>query len=205
LEARWDAQSQLRESHHRINNHLQILASLIGLQARAALEPATREALMQVRRRILAIARLHAELQTTEDEEVVDISRFFMRLGEDFRLTFGADETDGVRLVFEVEPARLPTEQVVTIALMVNELVNNAVKHATLARGGGGEVRVSLRRELGGWRLTVADDGPGLAADAFEQAEGHGLGLVRLLAQKLKGSVQVDTSDAGASISAFFV
>ena len=203
---RWNADAQLRETHHRINNHLQVLASLIGLQARDEADGHTREALMLARRRILAVARHHGELQAGQGEESIDVARFFAGLGEDFRLTFGAEAETGLRLEFEVERAEMPTEQAVTIALIVNELVNNAVKHATL-QGGGGTVRVSLHREFEGWRLRVADDGPGgLDSDAFEQPSGsHGLGLVQLLAQKLKGSVEVESSDRGAAISAFFL
>ena len=105
-----NTEALLAEAYHRISNHLQLLASLIGLQARETADPEAREALLGVRRRVVAVARLHAELQHAQDHHQMEISSFLGRMAEDLRISFLADIVAGPRLVFEVEPAQLTSE-----------------------------------------------------------------------------------------------
>jgi two-component sensor histidine kinase len=193
----------LRETHHRINNHLQILASLLGLEARTNASAEAAEALMGARRRILAIARLNGELQNAKVAGEVDLRAFLTRFGEDMRDCFSSRELLELPLKLDVEPAQLPAEQAVTVALIINELVTNAVKHAVLPHGGG--VLVRLRRLPDRcWRLTVSDEGPGLPPDAFDKPEEHGLDLIRILVRQLRGELTVDRPAHGAAISVRF-
>lgn len=185
-----DADALVRETHHRVSNHLQILASLIGLQAREHPLAAVREALLDVRRRVLAIARLNTGLQQAEDGEMLEVSRLMAGLESDLRLCFETDEGPSIALDFDIEPGEAPVDTALTLMLIVNELITNAVKHAALPHGG--RIRVTLQREpLGDWRLTVSDDGPGPPPDAFARGD-HGLGLVQHLVRKLRGTISVD-------------
>lgn len=189
------AQVRLRESHHRIKNNLQIVASLLAIQARASAEPAVREPLMDAYRRVLAVARLHERLQEAADDAVTDAGAFLRGLCPDLELA-------GLSIAVEADDAPLPSETVVTLALVVNELATNAAKHAY--GEAGGEIRVCLRREPPGWRLTVVDDGRGMAADALQAQDRQGLGLVQALVRQLRGSITVDQTLAGASVTVRF-
>jgi two-component sensor histidine kinase len=185
-----DADALVRETHHRVSNHLQILASLIGLQAREHPLSAVREALLDVRRRVLAIARLNTGLQQAQDSEMLEMSRLMAGLESDLRLCFETDGGPSLSLHFDVEPGEAPVDTALTLMLIVNELITNAVKHTALPHGG--RILVTLKRdEHGDWRLTVSDDGPGPPPDAFTQGD-HGLGLVQNLVRKLKGTIEVD-------------
>jgi two-component sensor histidine kinase len=197
------AEILLREAYHRIRNHLQLLVSLIGMRAREHEDPLVREELMQVRRRILAVARLHGELQQLPDEQGLEISQFLERIREDLRLSFMSDQHDGPRLTFEIDHAEMESETAVTLALIITELVTNAMKYAI--RPDDGEIKVRLKRLSDGtWRLLVTDDGPGMPPGVFGTGRQHGLDLARLLARKLRGGLTVEPSARGAAISLHF-
>lgn len=195
-----DADVLVHEAYHRISNHLHLLVSLIGMRAREHPDPAVREELMQVRRRILAIARLHGELQQTHDDQALDIGPYLERLGEDLRLSFVSETKAGLRIEFVVQPGKMDSEKAITLALIINELVTNAMKYA-------GQGRISVRLDHlsdGRWRLLVADDGPGLPPSGPASEPGHGLDLIRLLARKLRGDLTVEPAPHGACISVCF-
>lgn len=198
---RWDLgpQDRVHEAHHRINNHLQLLASSLGVEARLHADTTVGEALLSARRRILGVARLHEQLQSAEDDAGVEMSAFLARLCGDLSLSFGLEPG---RLRVDCEAMVAPCGLAVTLSMIVSELVTNAVKHA------GGEagviIVVKLRRGGGLWRLTVADDGPGLGGRSPAAGPGVGLGLIQLLVTKLKGSMSFDETPRGASISVAF-
>lgn len=194
----WDVDARLRETNHRVANHLQILASLIGLEARVQDEP-VRERLLDVRRRILAVARVHNQLQDADIEQRVDLPRYVSRLGEDLKLTFGG----GPLLHMHADPGDVSGDTAVTLGLIINELVTNAMKHAAMPVGGVVDVRL-VKAPEGAWRLTVADEGPGLPAGAMDSPDQHGLALVQLLAARLRGRLTVDPAPTGTSISVTF-
>jgi two-component sensor histidine kinase len=204
---RWEphAEVMVREANHRISNHLQLLVSLIGLQAREHRDAAVREELLQVRRRVLAVARLHAELQRAQEDQTLDIARFLGRIGEDLQTTFTADGQRGAKILFDVDPGQMSSDTAISLALIINELVTNAMKYAVKAAGG--EIRVQLKHLIDGtWRLIVSDEGPGLPPHALHSSPSasHGLDMVQLLARKLGGAMRAEPAPRGASISVTF-
>lgn len=193
----------MREAYHRISNHLQLLASAIGLLARENTEPGVREALLQVQSRVFAVARLHAELQRPQGDETVEISRFLNQVHDDLLSTQLAHRQHDVQLVFDIEPVGLPAETAVSLAVIVVELVTNAMKYGI--PDSGGEIRVRLEpladRE---WRLSVSDDGPGMPSDLSLESRNHGLDFVRRMARKFHGRMDIEPSPRGAAVSVYF-
>jgi two-component sensor histidine kinase len=199
------AEVLVRETHHRVSNHLQILASLIGLQAHAHgfTDKPVRDALLGVRQRILAVGRLHRQLHAVTGDGSVEISGYLNRLGEDLRLCYSLEAGCPLDLELCIEAGQVTADVAMTIGLIVNELVTNAVKHAVLTVGGG--ILVSLdRRPDGMWRLTVRDAGPGLPDLIAHSAQKGGVGLVRTLARKLRGSISVERGPAGSAVSVIY-
>ena len=190
---------RLRESHHRIKNHLQLVAGLLAIQARDAGDPRVSEPLRDAQRRVLAIARLQEQFQAVGDSAEVEIARFLTRLCVDLDSSLGG----AVKFRPRIETARLSTDRAVAVALVMTELATNAAKHAYA--GGQGEVRIDLERWAGGWRLTVADDGPGFPGEDPAAMEGVGLQILRMLVRKLKGSLSANRVDHGASLSLYFI
>ena len=197
------AEVLLREAYHRISNHLQLLASAIGLLARENTEPGVREALLQVQSRVFAVARLHAELQRPRGDETVDISRFLNQVHDDLLSTQLAHRAHDVQLLFDIQPVDLPAETAVSLAVIVVELVTNAMKYGIPESGG--EIRVRLEQLVENeWRLSGSDDGPGMPSDLSLASRNHGLDFVRRMARKFHGRMDIEPSPRGAAICVYF-
>jgi two-component sensor histidine kinase len=182
----------LREIHHRVKNNLQVLHSLLSLQARLCPEPAAAKALDDSQGRVKAMALVHQLLQHSEDLERVDLAVYLRRLAE-AKLQAWLPSSQGVSLALELEPAPAPVDRAMHCGLAVNELIANALEHA-FGQGGSGSLRVSLEREEpGAARVEVADDGPGLPEGLEPGATGTlGLQLVQGLAEaQLQGRLLV--------------
>jgi two-component sensor histidine kinase len=193
----------LREAYHRISNHLQLLASAIGLLARENNDPSVREALLQVQSRVFAVARLHAELQRPIGDESVDIAKFLHQVHDDLISTQLAGREHEVRLDFDIQPAAMPAETAVSLAVIVVELVTNAMKYGIPP--GGGEIRVRLeQRPDREWRLSVGDDGPGMPGGQLPGDRDHGLDFVRRMAKRFHGRMEIEPSRKGATVSVCF-
>ena len=198
------AEVLLQEAYHRISNHLQLLASAIGLLARENTEPGVRDALLQVQSRVFAVARLHAELQRPRGDETVEISRFLKQVHDDLLSTQLAHRQHDVRLLFDIQAAELPAETAVSLAVIIVELVTNAMKYGIPEDGGEIRVRLEQIEEDGDWRLMVSDDGPGMPPDLSLASRNHGLDFVRRMARKFHGRMDIEPTAQGAAVSVYF-
>lgn len=180
----------LRELHHRVKNNLQIVISLLNMQARRAHEERTREALAAYRARIVSIALVHEQLYQSRDYARVPFSDYVERLSREVVVASG-DQAARIDLAFELESLMLPIESAVPCGLILNELVTNAFRHA-FPGGRQGTVRVVLRRDDDTVRLAVADDGVGIP-DGVDFGAGESLGghLVSDLCLQLGASLDV--------------
>jgi two-component sensor histidine kinase len=190
----------LREVNHRVSNSLQLIASLLGMQAKRNGDPACRRALAEAHDRVQAVSQLHRQLYAEGDVRFVAMERYLGSLVGELGRSVGGDALPSVEC--RVEPVRLETDRAVTVGLVVTELVINALKHAYPA--GGGPVRVRLRRrdeEL--LELAVEDEGVGYAADAGSRT-GLGEVIVATMAAKLGGEPARDPAHAGTRITIAF-
>jgi two-component sensor histidine kinase len=178
----------LKEIHHRVKNNLQVISSLLSLQARKLADPALREPLLESQGRVQSIALFHETLYRGHDLSGVQASAYLRELVD---AIFRASSPDG-RLRREVvcDDVHLGVDTAVPCGLILNELLSNAIKHA-YPGGAAGTIRVELRR-VGEdrLRLVVEDDGVGLPADLEQRSQRSlGLQLVQMLAQQLGGAV----------------
>jgi len=185
----------LKEIHHRVKNNMQIVSSLLSLQARDVQDPAVLELLAQSRARILSMALVHEDLYQTGNLAQVDFRHYLERLAQ--RIRSGIAGASGVSIELELGELSLSIDQAIPLGLLCNELLTNALKHAFKNREGG-TVRVLLVCEPGQATVTVRDDGQGLPEN-FRPREGGSLGLelVWSLAEQLHGEVEAK-NDGGA-------
>ncbi len=172
----------LRELNHRIKNSLQLVVSLLRLQAGTLGAGDTRVAFDAACQRVSAIAEIHARLYMTEEVGLLDFGDYVRTLAPQLASLSGRPE---VVVLVEEAAGRLDVDRAVPIGLILNELLSNALRHAYPA-GTRGTVRVGFRADEGAAWLWVADDGPGPA-----QPLRHGLGLrlSKALAEQVRGTL----------------
>ena len=184
----------IREIHHRVKNNLQTVASLLRLQARRLGSREVREALEESERRIRAIALVHESL-SAERGDVVDFDAVAAELVAMVRDGLTGPE---VAVSLSGSAGEVSSDVATPLAVVVTELVQNAVDHAF--GGEQGRIEVRLERANGGLVVEVADDGRGLPEGFALDRSGLGLQIVRALVEsELDGTLALD---AGAGTTA---
>lgn len=189
----------LREVNHRVKNSLQLVSSLLGLQARADMPEAIRRHLVEARDRVGMVARVHERLYQTGRFRSVDLGQFVTELCTEIARSAGLGGPTA-KVVVDTEPLEVPTDRAIPLALVLNELLTNALKYAYPGETKG-VIRVALvTAEPGHLRLTVEDEGIGLPAD-FDRLLRASLGmrLVAALVQQLRGKLSIPPRRAGAA------
>ncbi|OHC76234.1 MAG: hypothetical protein A3G18_06405 [Rhodospirillales bacterium RIFCSPLOWO2_12_FULL_58_28] len=185
----------LQEIHHRVKNNLQVVSSMLSLQANAEKNSRVAEALRESERRVRVMARIHETLYGSYDMAHIGSGGYLCSIIMDMREShIGASGN----IVFreDVDDIVLDIDQAVPIGQIVSELISNALKHA-FPDDRGGVIGVSMKLRDGGMiELAVADDGAGLPKDFdLSRCGTLGLQLVTALAGKLGGKVEVDRSN----------
>lgn len=193
----------LKEVHHRVKNNLQVITSLLSLEATRSHDFAITAVLKEMKGRIRSMALLHDTLYRTGIFAGVDLSRYLKQLAsEAFRAT--ASSTSAVSLELELASVHVEMDQALPCGLLVNELLSNCLKHG-FPNGGKGVIRVELKRVEALVHLSVSDTGIGLASDFnLQQQTSLGLHLVADLAQQLGGELQINTGLGVTSAGAIF-
>jgi two-component system, sensor histidine kinase PdtaS len=181
----------LGEIHHRVNNNLQIVYSLLHLQSARISDRAALDLLCDSQNRVRSMALIHQTHYGSKDFAKVDFGLFIETLLPALIGSYAID-SERIQVHVDVEPVRLPIDAAVPCGLVLNELITNALKHAFQDRDHG-EIRIALIREPGNEALlTVSDNGIGLP-DHIDTARADTLGLqlVGLLADQIDGAISI--------------
>jgi two-component sensor histidine kinase/PAS domain-containing protein len=190
--------AMIQEIHHRVKNNLQTIASLLRLQSRRAETGAVRRALQEGINRILSVAVIH-EFLAHQDARVINIRDVSLRIINQTREGV-LDRERGIHLDLRGPNIYLPTQPATVCALVINELLQNALEHG-YERQEGGTVTVNLRDDGEQITISVDDDGVGLPQE-FDLARTSSLGLQivsRLAEGDLKGNFELRSRDKGVS------
>jgi PAS domain S-box-containing protein len=181
----------LREVHHRVKNNLQVISSLLSLQAGFIEDPREQARFADCQHRIHSMALIYQSLSQSESMAQIDFGAYLRALAYDLCRAYAID-TGRIRLATSVENIALTIDTAVPCALLAHELVSNCLKHAFPDRQAG-DVRIAFRRERDGkLQLQVGDNGLGLPDTvAPHNAESFGLQLVDILCEQLHASIEV--------------
>ncbi len=183
----------LREVHHRVKNNLQIVASLLSLQAGRTPNPEALDVLRDTHNRVRSMALLHEVLYRSGNLARINFALYARDLCAQLLPAYGAAASQ-VKVDIRVEDIGLPLEQSVPCGLIINELVSNALKHGFPGGRGGSILLELVRTGEGMLTLTVSDEGVGLPDDLDRASPGSlGLRLVSRLVAQLKGSLAVES------------
>ena len=186
----------LREVNHRVGNSLQIIASLLHLQASSATQEDVKAALTNAMGRVAAVAQVHRRLYTSHDLKSVLLNQYLEALLEDLRRS--AEGNRMSRLTLAADPIEIDPDRAVAIGIIVNELVMNAVKYAYPE--GAGPIHVELKPQGDELVLSITDDGVGLNVKADPPSTGMGQRIVTAMATKLDAGVERDPNHTGTRV-----
>lgn len=191
----------LREIHHRVKNNLQVICSLLQLQAADAGAGVVAQRLADSEQRVRTMALIHEQLYRSDDLARVDFRAYVERLARNV-LTSSGGAGAAIRLQVEVDVVPLDLDVSILCGLILNELLANSVRHAFPDRQGG-EIQVRFQQADGRATLSVADNGVGLRRDRTDGPQSLGLRLVQAFARQLGGETRVDHS-AGTRVTVAF-
>lgn len=188
-----EKETLLTEVHHRVKNNLQIVSSLLHMQARHFRDERDRRLVRDSQNRIRSMALVHEMLYASAGLARIDVAAYVRKLACSLRASY-QDVTSDIELAIQVDGIALDLDTAVHLGLILNELISNALKHA-FPDGRPGRIQVDLERDDERIHLEVRDDGVGLP-DSFELESAPTLGvqLVKAVSTQLGASVRFETS-----------
>ncbi|AKB31886.1 Sensory transduction histidine kinase [Methanosarcina siciliae HI350] len=189
---------RIKEIHHRIKNNLQIISSLLDLQAEKFEDENVIEAFREGQNRVISMSLIHEELYKGEGTDTLDFSAYLKKLAENLFQTYNLSSKN-INLSMDLEKDTfLDMDTAVPLGIIVNELVSNSLKHA-FTEIQDGEIRIQLFRErenremhMSLFSLIIYDNGKGLPEDLdLESAGSLGLQLVGILVDQLDGELEL--------------
>jgi len=174
----------LDEADHRLKNNLQMISAMLMLQSMSNSDVRIKVALGEMLERVDAMALVHMRLYQSDKVEDLDIAGFTREIAGNLVAAAGRDN---IRLSIETESARISADQASSIALVINEVITDALKHAFSA-GRSGHLHVSVKPLSGDCEILIRDDGPGMPQGV--QKSSFGKTLIETLIQQLQARIE---------------
>ncbi len=204
---------RIKEIHHRIKNNLQVISSLLSLEAERSTDKKMLEAFRESQNRIASMALIHEELYKGKKIDRLDFADYLKRLTADLFRSYRLGN-EKISLKLDLEQVYLEMDKAIPLGIIVNELVSNALKYAFSAEKGG-EIRISLSKAKNHENehknsgnsgiepecvneenllliLTVADNGRGFPEGIdFRNTDSLGLQIVNVLVEQIEGCIEI--------------
>jgi two-component sensor histidine kinase len=178
----------LKEIHHRVKNNLEMVKSLIALQASQIEDSTTKDAMIASQNRVQSMGIIHQKLYQGENLGSIEMKDYFINLSEGILDTFNAE--DRVKIECAMDNLELDVDTAVPIGLIVNELLTNALKYA-FPQDTPGVINIRLEKDREhNLKLEVRDNGIGKTAGVAPQGTGFGSQLIELLTRQLNGKMR---------------
>ncbi len=184
----------IREVHHRVKSNLQVIISMIRVQAAHMKNAVLSETFREIENRIRAVALVHEKLYHEKDLSNINFGDYIKSVVRELAFAYGAGPRH-IEIITEAESCYLAIDKAIPCGLIINELITNSLKHA-FPDNRKGEIRIILRRKADGNELTVKDNGIGMSGD-FELREAKTLGLqiVDTLVRQINGSFELKSGE----------
>ncbi len=196
-------ESLLREIHHRVKNNLQVISSLLNMQARGVDDDEVLDTIKEGQSRVKAMSLIHQKLYQTESVSEIDFQDYISELAEQLKELYLGGEV-GVNTDISAEEIRLDLDTAIPLGLILNELISNAYKYA-FEGVDSGKIAIKLKRLEGDQlKLEFSDNGRGLPVGLnLEKAKSLGLKLVNILTKQLHGTLSY-SGDQGTKFTIVF-
>lgn len=181
----------LKEIHHRVKNNLQIIISLFNLQSGFITDKEAYRALREGQERIKSIALIHDRFYQAEGTSRIDFDEYIKRLCDNILISSGVSR-DKISLAIKAEKIALDIDQAVPCGLIINEVINNSIRHA-FNGDKEGTLEIIFRPDGSQVLLQIGDNGIGMDESIdFENPETLGLQLIRVLAEQIDAEIKLD-------------
>ncbi|WP_292613345.1 sensor histidine kinase [Methanobacterium sp. BAmetb5] len=189
-----EKEALLREIHHRVNNNLQVISSLLSLQSDNVRDPRDHELFVESQNRVRTMAMIHEKLYQSDKFNSINFSDYLKTLIN--RLIYDySQELGHIDLELDIENVDLNIETSVPCGLIINELVSNSLKHA-FPHGRNGKIIVKFHKIKDKYVLMVGDNGIGpLEKSVLESSKKLGFNLVKSLIKQLDASLEILESE----------
>lgn len=180
----------LQETHHRVKNNLQIIASLLNLQRKYTKDEKLTTALIDGRNRVKSMALIHQLLYQKKDLEGINVRNYVENLMSSLFGSLKAN-TEKIHFINNVDPLNLHEDTLLAIGLIINEIITNSLKYAFLNREEG-EISITLIKQADQLFLSVSDNGNGMPEDFdINDKSSFGYSLITSLSKKLDASIDI--------------
>ncbi|MBF4475981.1 sensor histidine kinase [Methanobacterium formicicum] len=189
-----EKEALLREIHHRVNNNLQVISSLLSLQSDNVRDPRDHELFVESQNRVRSMAMIHEKLYQSDKFNSINFRDYLKTLIN--RLIYEYSQDLGhIDLELDIENVELNIETSVPCGLIINELVSNSLKHA-FPQGRNGKIIVKFHKMKDKYVLMVGDNGIGpLEKSVLESSKKLGFNLVKSLIKQLDASLEILESE----------
>jgi two-component sensor histidine kinase len=191
----------LQEMQHRVANNLQIIASVLRIKARTVRSEETRLHLQDAHKRVLSVAAIQRQLQTSDSGATIELAPYLSRLCETLTTSM-IDDCRPITLKVDVRGGTASSSQAVSIGIIVTELVINAIKHAFPGDRTDSIVVVAYDPAAPNWRLSVSDNGIRKPEGELNPtSSGLGTTIVEALAKQLDARTEIVANAHGRTVS----
>jgi PAS domain S-box-containing protein len=195
----------LQEIHHRVKNNLQVVASLLALQAHSLTDEVAKNALTESRSRVLAMATVHKALYESDSLSRVDFAAYLRQLVPSMLKSSSATY---IAINYDLEPVELSIEDAIPCGLIINELLSNTLKHAFVGVERVPLVKIQLKQQDQTVHVGVIDNGCGLPEhinnDTLTSLDSLGMSIIAALAGQVAGTLQLERLEPGSAITLQF-
>jgi two-component sensor histidine kinase len=193
----------LKEIHHRVKNNLQIISSLLNIQAENIEDVAAFDAIQESKNRVTSMSLIHQKLYMGENLASIEMRNYFETMGSAILEGFGS-KADHIDLEVEMPEIEMDVDAAIPVGLITNELISNSIKYAFPEKKGG-RIKISLEQlDNHEFKLIIADNGtPTQGQEKSKDGTGFGSLLVQLLTAQLGGKIDVSTKEGTAAIIHF--
>ena len=190
----------MSEIHHRVKNNLQMVSSILDLQARDLTDEKSMRVIEDSLSRINAISLIHQRLYQSDNIRGIKINTYLQELAFDILKNFSSSvTTTPIQLNCHIDELNMDLESAIPIGLITAELITNACKYAFTSIEKP-EINITLNKQNDTLFLIVTDNGVGKQASEKESGTSFGTKLIKSLSRKLRAEIIEDTSENGTSI-----
>ncbi|WP_425390169.1 tetratricopeptide repeat-containing sensor histidine kinase [Ekhidna sp.] len=183
----------LKEIHHRVKNNLQVISSLLNLQADSLESDAAKDAVKEGQQRVKSMALIHQKLYSADDVRGVDVQDYLENLSKELFKAFGVNE-EKINWKVNTNGLKLDIDTIIPLGLIINELITNSIKYA-FEDDKNGLLEIQMKEEGENLNVVVADNGKGLDEQALAHSNAFGWKMIQSLGRKLKANINVNAEN----------